>query len=58
LADPILSPDAVVLQGMSSEKSRKVCSMMAVIESVDMSFEMLDFGRDIHHVTVSLCEQV
>jgi hypothetical protein len=32
--------------------------MMAVIESVDMSSEMFDFGRDIHHVTVSLCEQV
>jgi hypothetical protein len=46
----ILSPGAVVLQGMSSEKSRKVCSMMAVIESVDMSSEMLDFGHDIDFV--------
>jgi hypothetical protein len=54
----ILSPGAVVLQGMSSEKSRKVYSMMAVIESVDISSEMFDFGLDIHHVTVSLCEQV
>jgi hypothetical protein len=48
----------VVLQSISSEKSKKVYSMMAVIESVDMSFEMFDFGRDIHHVTVSLCEQI
>jgi hypothetical protein len=54
----ILSPGAVVLQGMSSEKSRKVYSMMAVIESVDMSSEIPDFGRDIHHVTVSLYEQM
>jgi hypothetical protein len=43
---------------MSSEKSRKVYSMMAVIESVDMSSEIPDFGRDIHHVTVSLYEQM
>jgi hypothetical protein len=50
LADPILLPGAVVLQSMSSEKSKKVCSMMAMIESVDMSSEMLDFGRDINFV--------
>jgi hypothetical protein len=46
----ILSPGAVVLQGMSSEKSRKVYSMMAVIESVDMSSEIPDFGRDIDFI--------
>jgi hypothetical protein len=46
----ILSPGAVVLQGMSSEKSKKVYSMMAVIESVDISSEMLNFGRDIDFV--------
>jgi hypothetical protein len=45
-----LSPGAVALQGMSSEKSRKVCSMMAVIESVNISSEMLDFGRDIDFI--------
>jgi hypothetical protein len=54
----ILSPGAVILQGMSSEKSRKVYSIMAVIESVDISSEIPDFERDIHHVTVSLCEQM
>jgi hypothetical protein len=46
----ILSLSAVVLQGMSSEKSRKVCSMMAVIKSVDMSSEILDFRRDIDFI--------
>ena len=43
---------------MSSEKSKKVYSMMAVIKSVDISSEILNFGRDIHHMTISLCEQV
>jgi hypothetical protein len=54
----ILSLDAVVLQGMSSKKSRKVYSMMAMIESVNISFEIFNFGCDIYHVTVSLYEQM
>jgi hypothetical protein len=40
----------VVLQGISSEKSRKVYSMMTVIKSVDISSQMLNFGRDIDSV--------
>jgi hypothetical protein len=46
----ILSSGAVVLQSMSSEKSRKVYSMMAVIKSVNMSSEIPDFGRDIDFI--------
>jgi hypothetical protein len=52
----ILSPGAVILQSISSEKSKKVYSIIVVIESVDISSEISDFGRDIHHMTVSLYE--
>jgi hypothetical protein len=50
----ILSSGAVVLQSISSEKSKKVYSVMTIIKSVNISSEIPDFGRDIHHMTVSL----
>jgi hypothetical protein len=46
----ILSLGAVVLQSISSEKSKKVYSMMAVIKSVDISSEILNFRRDIDFI--------
>jgi hypothetical protein len=46
----ILSPGAVILQSISSEKSRKIYSMITVIKSVDISSEILNFGRDIDFI--------
>jgi hypothetical protein len=46
----ILSFNAVVLQGISSEKSKKVYSIMTVIKSVDISSEILNFRRDIDFI--------
>jgi hypothetical protein len=50
LADPILPPNAVILQSINSEKSKKVYSIIAVIESVNISFKILNFRRDINFI--------
>jgi hypothetical protein len=46
----ILSPGAVVLQGISSEKSKKVYSMIIMIKSVNISSEILNFRHNIDFI--------
>jgi hypothetical protein len=40
----------VILQGISFKKSKKVYSMIAVIKLINISFEMLNFGRNIDFI--------
>jgi hypothetical protein len=46
----ILSPDAVILQNISSKKSKKIYSIIIMIKSVNISSEIPNFGRDIDFI--------
>jgi hypothetical protein len=54
----ILSLNTVVLQNKSSEKNKKVYLIIIIIKSVNISSEILNFERNIHHIIISLCEQI